>query len=71
LSGKLFIRELRQRQSTLRCCFRTPSEAAMLTRLADSSARRLRSRWPWLAAFQGRGYPRVSRLHQTYYYLIF
>lgn len=72
LSGKLrLIRDLRQRQFDVALLFQNAFEAAVLARLAAIPVRAGYDRdgRGWLLSHKVAVDPRVSRLHQTYYYL--
>jgi heptosyltransferase-2 len=72
LFGKMrLIRELRQRQFDAALLFQNAFEAAMLTRLAGIPVRAGYDRdgRGWLLSHKVAVDPRVSELHQTYYYL--
>ena len=72
LSGQLrLIRELRQRRFDAALLFQNAFEAAVLTRLARIPVRAGYDRdgRGWLLSHRVAIDPRVSKLHQTYYYL--
>ena len=72
LSGKLrLIRELRERRFDAALLFQNAFEAAVLTRLAGIPVRAGYDRdgRGWLLSHRVAVDPRVSKLHQTYYYL--
>jgi len=72
LSGKLrLIRELRERRFDAALLFQNAFEAAVLTRLAGIPVRAGYDRdgRGWLLSHKVAVAPRVSKLHQTYYYL--
>jgi lipopolysaccharide heptosyltransferase II len=72
LSGKLrLIRELRERRFDAALLFQNAFEAAVLTRLAEIPVRAGYDRdgRGWLLSQKVPVDPRVSKLHQTYYYL--
>jgi len=72
LSGKLrLIRELRERRFDAALLFQNAFEAAVLTRVAGIPVRAGYDRdgRGWLLSHRVAVDPRVSKLHQTYYYL--
>ena len=74
LSGKLrLIRELRERRFDAALLFQNAFEAAVLARLAGIPVRAGYDRdgRGWLLSHKVAVDPRVSKLHQTYYYLDF